>query len=182
MHLVGLDDLRKRWKWIIGTGGVLIVLGAIALSSVVLVTLSAMVFIGWLMIVAGILQTFHGFSNKAANGFAVDLLAGILSTVTGILIAGHPGATAGALTLMIAMLLIIGGVFRIFLALSIRFLNTIWLLIHGVLNILLAVIILQDWPISGAWVIGTFIAIDMIFNGWTLVSLGLAVRPTSGKS
>jgi uncharacterized membrane protein HdeD (DUF308 family) len=178
-QLVGVADLRKGWKGIVGFGVALIILGMIALGSPVLVTLGTMVMIGWLMIFAGTLQILHGFTNRATDGFFVDLLAGILSTVVGILIVGHPGATGGALTLMIAMLLLIGGCFRIFVAFSIRYLNGTWLLIHGILSIVLAVIILQDWPLSGQWVIGTFIGIDMIFNGWTLVMLGSAVRRLS---
>ena len=174
-HIVGSADLRKHSGWFIGVGAVLIVFGIVALSSSVLVTLGTMIVIGWLMIMAGVVQTLHGITRRGGT-FFVDLLAGILSTVTGILIVGHPGATAGALTLMIAMLLIIGGIFRIAVAVSVRFVNMIWLFIHGVLNMLLAVIILQDWPVSGLWVIGTFIAIDMIFSGWTLVMLGITAR------
>jgi uncharacterized membrane protein HdeD (DUF308 family) len=176
LHLVGVADLRKRWGWCVGVGAALVILGMVALSTSVLVTLGTMVMFGWLMVLAGLLQTAHGFTNRAWGGFFVELLAGILSAVAGTLIVAHPAVTAEALTLMIAMLLIIGGIFRIVVSLSVRFPNTVWLLIHGVVNVLLGMMIIQVWPISGLWVIGTFIGIDLIFNGWTLVMLGLAAR------
>ena len=75
-----------------------------------------------------------------------------------------------------AMLLIIGGIFRVVVAISVRFPNSAWMLFHGAVNLLLGVSILQDWPLSGLWVIGLFVGIDMIFNGWSLVMLGFAAR------
>lgn len=176
MHLVGLDDIRKRSGWFLGLGAVLIVLGLIALGSSMLFTLTTMVFVGWLMMLGGVLQTVHAFTCKSWGGFFIDLLAGAFNTVLGLLIIGHPGATAVALTLMIAMALIISGIFRVAIALSIRFPNWTWLLLHGAINLLLGFAILQEWPSSGLWVIGTFIGIDMVFNGWSLVMLALALR------
>ena len=34
----------------------------------------------------------------------------------------------------------------------------------------------QQWPLDGLVVIGLFIGIDMIFNGWSLIMLGLAAK------
>ena len=176
LHLVGIDDLRKRSGLILGLGVVLVVLGTIALGSSMLFTLASMVFIGWLMIMAGVLQTAHAFTFKAWGGFFIDLLTGIFYSVVGFMIVGHPGAIAVALTLMIALLLIIGGIFRIVVAIAVRFPNSIWLLIHGAINVLLGTAILQEWPSSGLWIIGLFMGIDMIFNGWSLIMLGVAAK------
>jgi uncharacterized membrane protein HdeD (DUF308 family) len=49
-------------------------------------------------------------------------------------------------------------------------------LLHGAVNLLLGFVIFRDWPISGLWVIGLFVGIDMLFNGWSLIMLGLAVK------
>lgn len=176
LHLVGLEDLRKRSGMILALGLVLIVLGTIALALSVVFTLASMVFIGWLMILGGILQTAHGFSAKAWGGFFIEILAGLLYSVVGFLIVIHPAAAAIELTLIIAVLLIVGGLFRTAIAIAVRLPNSIWLLIHGAINILLGVAIIGQWPSSGLWVIGMFIGIDMIFNGWTLIMLAMAAR------
>jgi uncharacterized membrane protein HdeD (DUF308 family) len=57
-----------------------------------------------------------------------------------------------------------------------RYQNWGWLLLHGVINLLLGVLIWRQWPLSGLWVIGLFVGIDMIFNGWSLVMLSLAAK------
>jgi uncharacterized membrane protein HdeD (DUF308 family) len=181
LHLVGFDHVGKNSGWLLAVGAILIVLGLIAVTASAFVTLATMVFIGCLMLFAGILQTSHAIMMRNWSGFYIDLLAGILNAVIGVIIIGHPGATAVALTLMIAVLLIFGGIFRIAVALSISYQNRIWLIIHGVINLMLACAILSDWPLSGMWVVGLFIGIDMIFNGWTLIMLGLIVRKAGSQ-
>ena len=176
LHLVGLDELRKRWGWVLGLGILLIVLGTTAIGSSVVMTLATMVFVGWLMIGGGVLQAVHAFACKGWGGFFIDLLAGVLYTVAGFMIVANPGATAVALTLLISMFLIFGGLFRVVAALTVRFQNWIWLLLHGVVNLMLGIAVWQQWPLSGLWVIGLFIGIDMAFNGWSLVMLSLAAK------
>lgn len=176
LHLIGVEELRKRWAWFLGLGILLVVLGTIALGSSVMMTLATMTFIGWLMVVGGVLQAVHAFACKAWSGFFIDLLTGILYAVVGFMIVANPGATAVALTLLISMFLIFGGIFRIVVAVAVRFQNWIWLLLHGIVNLLLGIAIWQQWPLSGLWVIGLFIGIDMLFNGWSLVMLGLAAK------
>src|ERR1700681_1308530 len=176
LHLGGVHELRKRWGWFLALGILLVVLGMIALGSSVFMTLATMVFVGWLMIVSGVFQAVHAFTCKGWSGFFIDLLTGLLYTVVGFMIVANPAATAITLTLLIAILLIFGGVFRIAVALSVRYPNWLWLLLHGVINLILGIMIWQQWPLDGLWVIGLFVGIDMIFNGWSLVMLGLAAK------
>lgn len=176
LHLVGLEMVGKRWGWLIGLGIFLVVLGMTAISASVFATLATMVFVGCLMLVGGILQTIHAIAMRSWSGFYIDLMAGVLYAVVGFVIVAHPGSTAVALTLMIAILLILGGIFRILIALAVGYQNRIWLILHGVVNLLLGFAIWHDWPLSGLWVIGLFIGIDMMFNGWSLIMLGLAAR------
>lgn len=176
LHLIGVDELRKRWGWIVGLGIVLAVLGTVALGSAVFVTLATMVFFGWLMMFGGLLQAAHAFVTRGWAGFFIDMLAGLLSLVVGFLIVTHPAATALTITLLIASFLIFSGLFRITIALTVRFHNWMWLLLHGVVNLALGIMIWQQWPLDGLAVIGLFIGIDMIFNGWSLIMLGLAAK------
>lgn len=181
LHLIGVDELRKRWCWFLALGIFLIVLGTIALGSCIQMTLATMVFLAWMMIIGGTVEAIHAFTCKKWSGFFIDLLTGILYVVAGFMIVGNPAATAVVLTLLIAMFLIFGGIFRIVVAVAVRYQNWFWLLLHGVVNLLLGIGIWQQWPLSGLWVIGLFIGIDMIFNGWSLVMLGLAARNIPAK-
>jgi uncharacterized membrane protein HdeD (DUF308 family) len=92
------------------------------------------------------------------------------------MIVANPVATAETLTLLIALLLMFGGIFRIVAALAVQFPHWGWLVLHGAVNLLLGIAIWRQWPWSGLWVIGLFVGIDLIFNGWSLVMLALAAK------
>ena len=80
------------------------------------------------------------------------------------------------MTLIIAIFLIISGIFRIVSALSERFTGWGWVLLNGGVSLLLGLLIYKQWPLSGLWVIGLFVGIDLIFNGWAWIMLSLAMR------
>lgn len=175
-HLVGVEEVRRKWTWLLGLCILTVVLGMIAIGASVFVTLATTVFFGSLMLLGGVLQTLHAISIRRWSGFYIDLLAGVLYTVIGLLVVLHPGATAVALTLLIAVFLIMGGIFRTVIGLSVHYQNRIWLVLHGVASLLLGLSILQGFPSSGLWAIGLFIGIDMLMNGWSLIMLSLALK------
>jgi uncharacterized membrane protein HdeD (DUF308 family) len=176
LALVGVEELKKKWGWFLALGILLIIIGTVALGSAFTMTVFSMVLMGWLMIGGGLVEAIHAFRCKKWSGFFIDLLTGLLYVVVGFMIVGNPGATAVTLTLLIAMFLIFGGIFRVVIALVVRYQNWVWLVLHGAVNLFLGIAIWRQWPLSGMWVIGLFIGIDMIFNGWSLVMLGLAAK------
>ena len=176
MPMVGLDTLRRGWGWFLALGIVLIVLGIFAVGWAAVVTVASVIIFGWLLIAGGVMQALHAFWRKRWGGFFVDLLTGILYVVAGFVVVANPGTSAAALTLLIAMFLIIGGLFRIAASATACSPNWGWILVHGIISLLLGIAIWRRWPVSGLWVIGLFIGIEMMLNGWTLVALGLAAR------
>ncbi len=174
LNLVGLQELKKNWGWFLALGVLLIVLGAVAIGRAWLVTLVSMVFFGWLLIIAGVVEAVHSFwRQRNWSGFFLDLLTGLLYAVVGLLVVSNPLQTSAALTLLISVFLIFGGVFRIAAALSVRYPHWGWVLLHGIVQLALGVMIWRHWPVSGLWVIGFFIGIEMFCNGWTLVMLAM---------
>ena len=175
-QVAGMEIVAENWGWFLGLGIVLVLLGTVALGSSVLMTVASVFLFGCLLIAGGGLQALHAFWRKNWNGFFLDLLAGILYLVVGIMIVANPAAGAVTLTLLIAMFLIVGGAFRIVGCLAVDVHHRGWLLLHGVLNLVLGILIWQQWPVSGLWVIGLFVGIDMMLNGWSLVMLGVSAR------
>lgn len=176
LALVGAEVLRARWGWFVGLGLLLVVLGLVAVGHSLLFTVASMVLLGWLLMAAGLAEAVHAFSCQAWGGFFVDLLTGLLYLVAGFLVVSNPAATAVTLTLLIAMFLIFEGLFRIVIAVTVRFPHWGWLLVHGAINLLLGISIWRNWPLSGLWVIGLFVGIDLMMNGWSLVMLGLTAK------
>ena len=177
LNEVGLEQVSRRWGWYLALGILLVVLGTFAIGRSCLLTVVSVGVFGWLMIFAGVAEVVHSFWNgRGWGGFFIDLLSGLLYVVVGFMIVGNPASTAVALTLLIAMFLIFDGVFRIATALSVRNPNWGWVLFNGVVSLLLGIMIWRQWPLAGLWVIGLFIGIQMIFNGWSLVMLALAAK------
>lgn len=162
-----LAELKKSWRRIVLLGALLVVLGIFALTSSVLMTVASVQFLGALLILGGLLQL---------GGHFMDVVMGLINLTAGFMILSNPGAAAVGLTLIIAYFLILGGALRIAMAISIRLHQGIWIGVHGAMGLLLGVLIMVQWPLSGLWVIGLFIGIDMIFNGLSWILLGLAVK------
>jgi len=176
IQLTGVGELKRSWGWFLALGIALIVLGTIALGSALVMTIASVFFFGWLLIVAGVLEAVHAFWRKRWAGFFLDLLTGILYVVVGWMMVTNPKESALLLTLIIAMFLVFEGVFRIVAALTARYPHWGWVLLNGVISLVLGLMIWRQWPYSGLWVIGLFVGIEMLFNGWSLVMLSLASR------
>jgi uncharacterized membrane protein HdeD (DUF308 family) len=171
-----LNALRGQWFWFVLLGIVLVVLGIIALGSVVIASLAAAVAIGTLLLLGGVAETVGAFWCRGWSGFFLHLLSGVLSIVIGVLFLSRPGAALLALTLLLASFLMVGGIFKIVAALSYRFAAWGWPLLSGIIDLILGVLIWQEWPESALWVIGLFVGINLVFRGINWIGLGLALQ------
>ncbi len=106
----------------------------------------------------------------------LSLLAGILYVVVGGMMVARPFVGAEALTLLVGSFFLVGGIFRVVAAMTLRLHHWGWILLNGVITALLGLLVLAEWPGSGLFVIGLFLGIDMLFNGWTWVMLSLGLR------
>jgi uncharacterized membrane protein HdeD (DUF308 family) len=175
----GIEEVRAHRTWFLCVGILLIVFGTTALGSTFAMTLVSMVFLGWLLVITGVLEVVHGFARRGWSGFFINLLGGILYAVAGLIFVANPGAAAITLTLIIAMILIAAGTFRLFVAFTTPMHHRGWLIFNGAISVVLGFSILDSWPLSGLWVIGLFIGIDFIIDGWTEVMLAIAARPAA---
>ena len=156
-------------------------LGIVATLTAGLSTIVAVDFFGWILVIAGAGVTLHAFWAKRWSGFFLQLFSGLLYLVAGWMLATHGELSAIALTLVIAISFVVQGAFRIGAALSTRIDGWDGLLVSGIITLLLGLMIWNEWPLSGVWVIGLFVGIDMFFYGGWFVSLALAVR-TLGRA
>src|SRR4029077_21268126 len=176
IQLSGAGELRRSWGWYLALGIVLIVLGTTAIGSTFVMTIASVFFFGWLLIIGGAMEVIHAFWHKRWAGFFLDLLTGILYVVAGWMMVSNPQESALLLTLVIAMFLVFEGVFRIVAALAARYPHWGWVMFNGVISLILGIMIWRQWPYSGLWVIGLFVGIEMLLNGWSLVMLSLSAR------
>lgn len=104
------------------------------------------------------------------SGFFLHLLGVLLFAVTGFLLLRYPVISAEGLTALMAIYFIVGGTFEVIAPLVMRLPDTGWHALNGGVSILLGILVLAQWPISGLWV-----GIDLLFHGitWTVFALGL---------
>lgn len=171
-----LQELRRNWGWFLVLGIGLIILGALAIGASFVATLATVWTFGILLLIGGVVEIAGSFRAQRWSGFFLHVLAGVLYLVVGFFMIAHPVAAAAGLTLMLAALFLAGGLFRIILSLSHRFPGWGWTLLSGVITLLLGVLIWREWPEAAFWVIGLFVGIELIFDGWSWVMLALAVR------
>jgi uncharacterized membrane protein HdeD (DUF308 family) len=161
------------------------IVGALAISApylTALTTLGTVLMCGILLMAGGVVQIVNAFLARSWRGFFVHLLGGILHLVIGLLMIRHPATMAAGITLVLAAGFMIGGGFHIVYTLFERFAGWGWVLFNGIITLMLGIMIWQQWPESTEWVIGLFVGIDLLFNGWSWVMLGMLVRGARPES
>jgi uncharacterized membrane protein HdeD (DUF308 family) len=136
---------------------------------------------GILLLTGGVVQLINAFLARTWEGFVLHLFAGLLYLVVGAMMVEHPVQAAEGLTLMLATAFLLGGAFRVIYALIHSFAGRSWVVMNGFISLLLGIAIWRQWPESSLWVIGLFIGVDLIVNGWLWVMVGLMVKaPVTG--
>lgn len=123
-----MNVLRRHRVWLSVLGLVLIVLGIAALTVSALTTLISVQFLGGLLMMAGVVQVVHAFWARRWGGVLACLIAGVLCLVVGLLCLTRPVVAELALTLLIAVLLMVGGLFRVTITLFEQFPAWGWVL------------------------------------------------------
>jgi uncharacterized membrane protein HdeD (DUF308 family) len=169
------SEIGQHWGWFLVLGIFMIVIGALAVGSSLMVTLFSMLFLGWLMIFAGVGEVVHAFWKKKWGGVFMHLLVGVLYLVVGFMVLTNPKASAVTLALIMAIFFILTGIFRIILSVAAHYPNWGWELFNGIVTLILGIMIYEQ-PLLALWLIGVFIGVDLIFSGWAWVMLSLAAR------
>jgi uncharacterized membrane protein HdeD (DUF308 family) len=178
----GLAALRGNWLWFVLVGIALVVLGTLAMGSAFVASLAAAFVLGVLILMGGVAESLGAFWCRAWSGFFQHLLMGVLSIVVGVLFLRAPVNALLALTLLVAFFLMVGGIFKITAALSYRFAAWGWPLVSGLIDLVLGIMIWQEWPASALWVIGLFLGINMVLRGFHWIALGLAFRAIPARA
>lgn len=172
-----------RWSSFVVLGILVLIAGLIAFANLLVATVASVFYVGVMMLIAGIAELIHAFQlRRWGRGFLYWLLVGLVYAIAGILAFVNPLLAAGALTLALAIGLMLAGVLRLFVGMRMRGLHGWgWIVASGVLTVLVGLLIVFGWPANALWILGLFLAIDLTFTGVALLSLGLALRADRGS-
>jgi len=172
-------SLHKHWVPFLVEGIILVILGLAAI--VIPLTLGVALLFGWLFLISGITGLITTFWMRQAPGFSWSHVSAILGITAGILLLLSPKGVL-SLTLILIVFFVIEGIASIMFALDDkRELSGQggWMLVSGIIDLILAAIILTGLPGTAAWALGLLVGINLIFGGWALVAMALHARTRS---
>jgi uncharacterized membrane protein HdeD (DUF308 family) len=150
-----------RWGWFLGLGVLQIIVGVLCWIDVIAASIAATVVIGALLLLGGVFQVIQAFSVRGWSGFLLD------EPIRGSLI----------ITIVISVLLIVSGVARLVMAATHRHMPGLWLVVlSGIVSFVVGVLLYASLPWSSLWVLGTLIAIELVFHGIAWIQFGLALK------
>ena len=171
--------LHEHWKLYLVEGIVLIVLGVLAILIPPIATLTFTLVLGWVFLISGVVGLFTTFWMRKAPGFWWSLISALLGIIVGATLLAQPVSGALSLTVVLAAFFLIEGASSIMFALEHKRELTGrwgWMLASGVVDLLLATMILAGLPSTAAWAIGLLVGINMVFGGTALIGMALQAR------
>ena len=174
-------SIHEHWGLYLAEGIILVILGLIAIVVPPIATLAFTIIIGWIFLVSGIIGLITTFWARGAPGFWWSLLSAVLAIGAGIVLLAQPVQGTLTLTIVVGAYFLAEGVATFMYALEHRRELSgrwSWLLISGVMDLLIAFIIVAGLPDSANWAIGLLVGINLVLGGASLVGMALAARQT----
>jgi uncharacterized membrane protein HdeD (DUF308 family) len=172
-----LEPLRAKWGWIVALGVIYVIVGLVALGSVITATAASVLVVGIMMVIAGVAEVINAFQIKTWGKFLLWLGLGALYILAGFVTFENPLLAAALLTLLLGASLFVSGIMRIILGFSMKEGTPwIWVVLSGVVTLVLGLMILARWPVSSLYVLGLFLGIDLVFAGASWIGIGLGLK------
>lgn len=170
------EEVGSRWKWFVGFGVVIAILGLIALLNVVDATLVTTIFVGFMLVFGGIASIIGAFASSTSVGWRVLMgILGVLYIIVGLDIIADPLAGAVALTVVIGIVLLVEGVIRLINVFTQPSGHRVLNGAIGIIDLLLGFWLLTNIPVSGV-AIGFFVGLQLLMAGILWIAIGWMAR------
>ncbi len=172
------EAIRGHWALFLIQGIIMILLGVLAVGEPMVATIAVALFAGWLFLISGIVGLAGMFTARRVPGFWWALISSLLGIIVGIYLIWRPLVGVLSLTLVVAAYFGAQGIVQIITAIEHRRVlpSWVWMVFGGIINILLAVIILSGWPGTAEWTLGLLFGINLLMWGISLVMTAIACR------
>lgn len=183
-NLFELETVRKNWGWFLFWGISLVILGLLAIGAAGFTTLISVFFLGVLIFVSGVVIIIDSFTfwRQHWGSFFLHLVMGALYLIGGFLLLKNPLIGAVTLTLILGVMYVVLGVFRIFSTTALQLPGWGWALFSGIITLILGLLILIHWPETSLFIIGLFVGIELLFIGWAYIMLSLSAHKFSKET
>ena len=174
--------VREHWMAFLFEGILLVVLGLAAMILPPLASLAVTIFLGWMFLISGAAGLALTFWARQMPGFWWSLVSAALALAVGIILLAQPVQGTLTLTIVVGVYFLAEGVATIMYALEHRrelSERWSWLLIAGIMDLLIAAVIITGLPGSALWAVGLLVGINLLFGGASLIGMALAARKSS---
>ena len=171
--------IHEHWGGFLTEGILLVVLGIAAILLPPLAGLATTVILGWLFLIAGVIGLVATFRARQAPGFAWSALSGVVAVLAGLALLWNPVQGLFTLTAVLTGFFILDGLFMIVFAIAHRREMSgrwEWLMFNGVLDLILAAVVISGLPGTLVWALGLLVGIDLLFGGVSLIAMALHAR------
>src|SRR5947209_96854 len=171
--------VREHWKAFLFEGILLVILGLAAMIVPPLASLAVTIFLGWMFLISGVGGLIATYWARNMPGFWWSLISAALAVLAGLILLARPVQGVLTLTIVVGAYYLAEGVATIMYALEHRRELSgrwSWLLVAGLMDILIAFLIISGLPGSAEWAIGLLVGINLLFGGATLIGMALAAR------
>jgi uncharacterized membrane protein HdeD (DUF308 family) len=171
--------VRAHWKAFLIEGILLAILGLAAMIVPPLASLAVTIFLGWMFLISGAAGLALTFWARQTPGFWWSLISAVLAVGAGIILLMQPVQGTLTLTIVVGAYFLAEGVATIMYALEHRrelSERWSWLLVAGIMDLLIAAIIIAGLPGSALWAVGLLVGINLLFGGASLIGMALAAR------
>jgi uncharacterized membrane protein HdeD (DUF308 family) len=168
---------RASIGWSIGLSVLLIFTGLIAICAPMVAGVAVTAVLAWMIVLGGLLHLWMAFHVSGTGAHLWEALVGIAYLATGGYILLHPVAGLVGLTVVLAVYLLLIGLFELALAMKIRPLPGSGLMfLDAILSLALAAMIWWHLPSSAPWAVGTLVGIAILFSGVSRLMLSMAAK------
>jgi uncharacterized membrane protein HdeD (DUF308 family) len=167
-----MADVARRSTWLTIEGVLLILLGIAALVMPLMAGLAATLVFAWILILTGMIGLISAFAGRAHAHLGWSLASAVIALLIGVILFAYPLAGAVALALIIGAYLLLDGIALVGLALDHRRREIDswgWLLASGLIDLLLAGVILFMSAIGSAVFLGVMVGVSLILAGVALL-------------
>src|SRR6266481_8841145 len=171
------EAVKRHSLWYLVQSALMILGGILALFYPILSSFAVVLFLGWVLIISGVVQGISLIGAQNVPHFWLQLVSVVLSVIVGVLFLRHPGEGLLTLTLLLIVFFMVEGISKVIFSLTIRpFPNWGWVLASGIIGILVALYLWASFPVTAIWLLGVLLGIQLICEGAAIGYLAWQVR------
>ena len=177
MHEALEADLRAGRRWLLISGWLAVIAGAVAILVPAVATVATAIFIGWILLAGAVFLLVDAFAVHEIGRMALRLLLAFAAGAAGLALLLAPLHGTYTLTVLLVLWFAVTGVLRIAAAIGERGTpGAGWIGANGVITLLLAILIGAHLPESSDWAIGLLVGIDFLVYGIGALMAASAIR------